>query len=131
MAELDSRMLGNELDVTLFVALQVVLALIALVIGYVGRNRFVLILILALAVIAGGATVYQCAQSEATVRGRLEGRIPGQFLPRERGENFLAWVERQRWYSAGIALATVVGAGYLRYRSSVGKQNDTNAKNPG
>ena len=120
MAELDAALLGPELDLLVLVALQVVLAVATAGFGLAAGLRrrrwarvgYLLALLLAAGTCAEALRV--CYESDASTRGRLEGRIPGQFLPVERAQNHLALLRRHAAWGVGIAVATVAAGEGLR-----------------
>lgn len=116
MVDIDVLLLGDELGVMLMLAVQVVLAVIAVAVGCAGRRRWARVALLAalvLATAACGRTLYQCAEARESTRGRLEGRVIGPYLSTERAENHLAWLENRAWLSIGIAAATWLVGGIL------------------
>ena len=116
MADIDPLLLSAELGITTLLAVQVVLAVIAVVVGCAGRRRWARVVLLATLVMAAaacGGTLYRCAETRESVRGRLEGRVTGPHLPTERAENHLAWVTDRHELSIGIAAATWLVGGIL------------------
>jgi len=131
VAELDGVLLGAEIGIMVDLAAQCILAVVAGVVGCWAGRRWVRVgfpLALLLAAAACGWTLYDCSEARESVRGRLDGRTPGQHLPRERGENHLAWVTRQGRLSVGIATATVAGAAVLYYFSGRHRRADVAAQ---
>lgn len=70
------------------------------------ETQIIFIAAFVLAAAAWGGTLYLCAETRASVRGRLEERIPGPRLSAERAENHLAWVAYRGRLSVGIVAAT-------------------------
>ena len=57
-----------------------------------------------------------CAREARTsIQGRLDGRIPGQFVSEARGQNHLAFVWRSGLAGGTILAATILGSGLLHY----------------
>ena len=120
MADIDPLLLGAELGIMILLAVQVVLAVIAVVVGFAGRRRWAQVAFLATIVLAAaacGGTLYRCAVARESVRGRLEGRVTGPHLPTERAENHLAWLAGRLQLSIGIAAATWLVGGILYFSS--------------
>ncbi|HKB03676.1 MAG TPA: hypothetical protein VKD90_15740 [Gemmataceae bacterium] len=118
MADIDPLLLSAELGISNLLALQVVLAVVAVVVGIAGRRRWsriVLPVALILAAAACGGTLYRCAESRESVRGRLEGRVTGPHLPTDRAENHLAWLAGRERLSIGITAATGLVGGLLYF----------------
>jgi hypothetical protein len=118
VADIDPLLLGNELGVMIMLAVQVVLAVIAVAVGCAGRRRWARVALLATLVLAAAAcarTLYQCEQARESTRGRLEGRVIGPHLSTQRAENHLAWLEGRLWLSIGIAAATWLVGGILYF----------------
>jgi hypothetical protein len=119
VADIDPLLLSAELGIMILLAVQVVLAIIAVVVGWCAdRRRWAWIVFLAALVLAAaacGGTLYRCAEARESVHGRLEGRVTGPHLPTERAQNHLAWLEGRLRLSIGIAAATWLVGGLLYF----------------
>jgi hypothetical protein len=119
VADIDPSLLRAELAIMTLLAVQVMLAIIAVVLGWcVGRLRrarvgFLGALVLAAA--ACGGTLYQYVEARESVRGRQEARVAGPYMSSERAENFLAWLAGRLRLSTGIAAATWLVGGILYF----------------
>lgn len=120
MPEIDAVLLGHELNLLGLVVLQVVLAVATAGFGYAAglrQPRWVRIgylLALLLAVGACALTLFACYRADDSTRGRLEGRIPGQYLSEEKAQNHLALIRQHAVWGVGIAVASVTAGEVLR-----------------
>jgi hypothetical protein len=122
VAELDAGILGDEFDIGGLLMIQLIVAAVALTIGYLGRRQsgrrwaragFVLALLLAVA--ACGGTLFRCSEARDTTQGRVESRIPGPHMSHEKAQNHLDWVWNRGLAGVTILALTVIGGGLLRH----------------
>lgn len=122
MADIDTVILGTELALATLLAVQLGFAALVGVLGFLARRRggpravrvgFYSALLLS--ALACGLTLSRCAEARESTRGRLEGRVAGQFLDAERGRNHIAWVTDSGRLGIGLAVTTGIVGGFVDY----------------
>ena len=128
MADIDAPILGAEFKVLEMMALQILLLLLAVALGFsAGRSPLLrwffaaFIASLILASVVCGAAQYRCAAGTEEIEGRIHGRTEGPYLDIDKAENNLDWLKYRSRESYGIAAGTIALGSLFFFGARLGR----------